>query len=136
MAVMAQERTFDWFGSQAARFGLRVTVNGTSSRDPEDRGLLLIDRQGHVVDASGYARYVGGRRAWVEAREESPVIDIHILEGRWVGKVALNLDPGDGGFGDGIQAQCGQDGDRGSLRSLTRTILHLERDAEAGARRA
>ncbi len=100
VATAVQERTFDWFGSERARFGLRVTLNGTASRDPEGRGLLLIDRQGHVVDASGYARYVGGRRAWVEARVESPVIDIHVLEGRWVGKVALNLDPGDGGFAD------------------------------------
>ena len=100
MAVMAAQRTFDWFGWSGARFGLRVTVDGSSSRDPQERGLLLIDRSGAVVEAFGYARYLAGKRIWVAAREESSWLDIYLLEGRSIQRTTLGLDPRDGGFSE------------------------------------
>jgi hypothetical protein len=98
-AVWRMERTFDWFSSPTAQVGLRVTTRANGQDlgpdgkpDPDKRGLLLIDRSGAVLSAGGYCRRVDRRRVWIEAGDDSPVIEVTFLEGAGPRRLSIHLD--------------------------------------------
>lgn len=116
MAVATTERTaiartFDWFGSDAAHLGLRVTVppdgglDPWGRPDPGKRGFLLINREGSVVSADGYCRHLQGRRVWIEASDDSPIIEIFYLDSN--DRTIIHLSAGAGRDGDALMEDEG-----------------------------